>query len=122
MFIFSKQAWASEPPTSNTLRSPERCPALAAPQQNRNSPPTIATGKDTEETHFPLGTDIPKTFNAPLGGYDYVKRDVMIPMRDGIKLHTVIVVPKGANPDPLSSEPLKPSVPAFFNCFLVQKN
>ena len=26
---------------------------------------------------------------------DYVKREVMIPMRDGVKLHTVIVVPKG---------------------------
>lgn len=28
--------------------------------------------------------------------YDYLKRDVMIPMRDGVKLHTVIVVPRGA--------------------------
>jgi putative CocE/NonD family hydrolase len=28
--------------------------------------------------------------------FDYEKREVMIPMRDGIKLHTVIVVPKGA--------------------------
>ena len=27
-------------------------------------------------------------------GFDYVKRDVMIPMRDGVKLHTVILVPK----------------------------
>jgi putative CocE/NonD family hydrolase len=27
--------------------------------------------------------------------FDYQKRDVMIPMRDGVKLHTVIVVPKG---------------------------
>ena len=29
--------------------------------------------------------------------FDYVRRDVMIPMRDGVKLHTVILVPKGAN-------------------------
>ena len=29
-------------------------------------------------------------------GFDYEKRDVMIPMRDGVKLHTVIIVPKGA--------------------------
>src|SRR5258705_12936114 len=27
-------------------------------------------------------------------GFDYVRRDVMIPMRDGIRLHTVILVPK----------------------------
>ena len=29
-------------------------------------------------------------------GFDHVRRDVMIPMRDGVKLHTVILVPKGA--------------------------
>jgi putative CocE/NonD family hydrolase len=40
-------------------------------------------------------SDIPKTFTTPTSGYDYVKRDVMIPMRDGVRLHTVIVVPKG---------------------------
>ena len=38
----------------------------------------------------------PKHFVAPTASYDYVKRDVMIPMRDGVKLYTVIVVPKGA--------------------------
>ncbi len=29
-------------------------------------------------------------------GFEYEKRDVMIPMRDGVKLHTVIIIPKGA--------------------------
>ena len=33
--------------------------------------------------------------------FDYIKRDVMIPMRDGIKLHTVIVLPKGAKNAPM---------------------
>src|ERR1035437_756890 len=42
------------------------------------------------------GNDIPKTFTAPAADADYVKRDVMVPMRDGVKLHTVVVVPKGA--------------------------
>ncbi|HEY6990320.1 MAG TPA: CocE/NonD family hydrolase [Bryobacteraceae bacterium] len=46
-------------------------------------------------------SDIPKNFVAPTASYDYVKRDVMIPMRDGVKLHTVIVVPKGANNAPI---------------------
>ncbi|HEY3457711.1 MAG TPA: CocE/NonD family hydrolase [Bryobacteraceae bacterium] len=46
-------------------------------------------------------SDIPKNFVAPTANYDYVKRDVMIPMRDGVKLHTVIVVPKGANNAPI---------------------
>ncbi len=47
------------------------------------------------------GGDIPKTFTVPETHYDYVKRDVMIPMRDGIRLHTVIVIPKGAKDAPM---------------------
>jgi uncharacterized protein len=34
-------------------------------------------------------------------GFDYVRRDVMIPMRDGVKLHTVILLPKGAKRAPI---------------------
>jgi putative CocE/NonD family hydrolase len=34
-------------------------------------------------------------------GFDYVRREVMIPMRDGVKLHTVILVPKGAHDAPI---------------------
>src|SRR6478752_1893343 len=45
--------------------------------------------------------DIPKVFAAPTANQDYVKRDVMIPMRDGVKLHTVIVLPKGARNAPM---------------------
>src|ERR1700751_659143 len=47
------------------------------------------------------GSDIPKTFHAPTDRYDYIKREVMIPMRDGVKLQTVIVVPKGAHDLPI---------------------
>jgi putative CocE/NonD family hydrolase len=49
----------------------------------------------------PIAPDIPQTFVAPTATYDYVKRDVMIPMRDGVRLHTVIVVPKGARNAPM---------------------
>jgi len=45
--------------------------------------------------------DIPKSFTPPTSDYDYEKREVMIPMRDGVKLHTVIVVPKGARNAPI---------------------
>ncbi len=41
------------------------------------------------------GGDIPAQFVPPTAGQDYVKREVMIPMRDGTKLYTVIVYPKG---------------------------
>jgi putative CocE/NonD family hydrolase len=40
--------------------------------------------------------DIPADFHTPTGQDDYVERDVMIPMRDGAKLYTVIIIPKGA--------------------------
>jgi uncharacterized protein len=46
-------------------------------------------------------SDIPKQFVAPQSGYDYTKREVMIPMRDGVKLFTVIVIPKGATNAPI---------------------
>src|SRR5262245_50374471 len=49
----------------------------------------------------PLTPDIPPRFEAPTAANDYVKREVMIPMRDGVRLHTVIVVPKGARNAPL---------------------
>jgi len=50
----------------------------------------------------PVGTpDVPKKFAAPNTDYDYVKRVEMVPMRDGVKLYTVIVIPKGATHAPI---------------------
>jgi putative CocE/NonD family hydrolase len=49
----------------------------------------------------PLAPDIQAKYQPPTAGYDYVKRTVMIPMRDGVKLYTVIVVPKGATHAPI---------------------
>ena len=49
----------------------------------------------------PLTPDIPAKFEAPAGDADYAKRVEMIPMRDGVKLYTVIVVPKGARGAPI---------------------
>src|SRR6202140_2822826 len=45
--------------------------------------------------------DIPKSFTPPTSDYDYEKREVMILMRDGVQLHTVIVTPKGARNAPI---------------------
>ena len=45
--------------------------------------------------------DIPKSFTPPTSDYDYEKRESMIPMRDGVKLYTVIVVPKDARNAPI---------------------
>lgn len=45
--------------------------------------------------------DIPDHFVRPTDRNDYVRREVMVPMRDGVKLYTVIVIPKGAHGAPI---------------------
>jgi hypothetical protein len=45
--------------------------------------------------------DVPEEFNAPKHDYDYTKRVEMVPMRDGVLLYTVIVIPKGAKHVPI---------------------
>jgi uncharacterized protein len=49
----------------------------------------------------PMKPDVPADFTVPRTDFDYVKREVMIPMRDGVKLYTVIVIPKGARRAPI---------------------
>lgn len=41
-------------------------------------------------------SETPENFKPTNYGFEYERRDVMIAMRDGIKLHTVILVPNGA--------------------------
>ena len=53
-----------------------------------------------QQSPAPAG-DIPPGFAYPIEARDYVKREVMIPMRDGVKLYTVIVIPKGATNAPI---------------------
>jgi putative CocE/NonD family hydrolase len=49
-----------------------------------------------------MAPDVPSAkFEVQMPGADYVKRIVMIPMRDGVKLYTVIVVPKNAAHAPM---------------------
>ncbi len=49
----------------------------------------------------PQQADIPPSFAVPKADYDYVKREAMIPMRDGVKLYTVLVLPKGVKNAPI---------------------
>ncbi len=48
-----------------------------------------------------LPSETPAKLEPTNDGFDYDRRDVMIPMRDGVKLHTVILVPKGAKGAPI---------------------
>jgi uncharacterized protein len=48
-----------------------------------------------------LPNETPATFSPRVDSFDYTKREVMIPMRDGIKLQTVILIPRGAHHAPI---------------------
>ena len=48
-----------------------------------------------------LPSETPASIQPVTDGFDYVKRDVMVPMRDGVRLHTVILVPNGARSAPI---------------------
>ena len=46
-------------------------------------------------------SETPENFTPKTDSYDYVRRKEMIPMRDGVKLKTIILVPKGAQDTPI---------------------
>ena len=48
-----------------------------------------------------LPSETPDAFVPRVDSFDYVKREVMIPMRDGVKLQTVILIPRGAHRTPI---------------------
>ena len=57
-------------------------------------------GKPTPRSES-LPSEIPDDVKTVTDSFDYTRRDVMIPMRDGVKLHTVILIPKGASHAPI---------------------
>jgi putative CocE/NonD family hydrolase len=48
-----------------------------------------------------LASETPPAFTARDASFDYVKREVMISMRDGVKLQTIILIPRGAHRAPI---------------------
>ena len=48
-----------------------------------------------------LPSEMPARFEPTSDGFDYARREAMIAMRDGVKLHTVILVPTGARRAPI---------------------
>jgi uncharacterized protein len=62
---------------------------------------TVSAGLCAEDPPKPLypqyPSETPTKFTPVTDTWEYDLREVMIPMRDGVKLHTVIVVPKGAS-------------------------
>jgi putative CocE/NonD family hydrolase len=57
-----------------------------------------AATADPPKAQYPdYPSETPDEFKPVADSYDYTLRDVMIAMRDGVKLHTVILIPKGAS-------------------------
>jgi putative CocE/NonD family hydrolase len=48
-----------------------------------------------------LPSERPEKIELTNYGFDYTRKEVMIAMRDGVKLHTVILIPKGAKGAPI---------------------
>ena len=46
-------------------------------------------------------SETPEHFQVITSSFDFDRREVMIPMRDGVKLHTVTLVPKGSHRAPM---------------------
>jgi uncharacterized protein len=56
-----------------------------------------AAAQDVAPSRYPgLPSEMPAKIQPATDSFDYSRREVMIPMRDGVKLHTVILVPKNA--------------------------
>ncbi len=82
--------------------------ALAAPlSAETHLTAAVQPGGDIPKAFRPAGPtvpksgDIPERFSVPRRDFQYVRREVMIPMRDGVKLYTVLIVPRGAGKFPI---------------------
>jgi putative CocE/NonD family hydrolase len=58
----------------------------------------LAAPAMTQQT---LPSETPASFVPRVESFDYTKREEMIPMRDGVKLKTVILIPRGAHRAPI---------------------
>jgi putative CocE/NonD family hydrolase len=64
----------------------------------------LATGAafaQTQSVAPAYPSESPARFTPVMSSFDFERRDVMIPMRDGVKLKTVIWIPKGAHRAPI---------------------
>ena len=80
----------------NTLASPLRFVFLACALL---APALTASPAAAQTSTLPSET--PAKFTPATSSFDYVRREVMIPMRDGVRLHTVILIPRGAHRAPI---------------------
>jgi putative CocE/NonD family hydrolase len=61
----------------------------------------LSLKKSTDDFSEDSDSDIPEKFTPKTDIFDYTRREEMIPMRDGVKLKTIILVPKGIQNTPI---------------------
>ena len=71
-------------------------PVAPAPSTSSSAAPSASAPKYPD---YPSET--PSTFKPTYDGWDFVRREAEIPMRDGVKLHAVLLLPKGAKRAPI---------------------
>ncbi len=72
-----------------TFLAPVAVALMFVQSPKAQNPPSPPAGQS-------LPGETPASFRPVTESFDYARRDVMIPMRDGVNLHTVILVPRGA--------------------------
>src|SRR6266850_6057539 len=87
--------------TKNILRSLTLLAAVLVVLSLFIEPVNAQTPQQSPTTSPTLPSERPEKFEPTNDGFEYVRRDVMIPMRDGVKLHTVLLIPKGAQRAPI---------------------
>ncbi len=82
--------------------------ALSAPlSAETHVQPAVQPGGDIPRNFkeavppIPKRGDIPRRFAAPRSEFQYERRELMIPMRDGVKLYAVLILPKQAGKFPI---------------------
>jgi putative CocE/NonD family hydrolase len=78
--------------TFGGLVAPATAQPAGAPPAGKPAPPAMYPG---------LPSETPAHFTPATGAFDYTQREAMIAMRDGVKLFTVILVPRGAKGAPI---------------------
>jgi uncharacterized protein len=63
--------------------------------------PDSTASRPAPATYPALPSETPTKFEPTYDGFEYERREVEIPMRDSVRLHTVILVPKGARGAPI---------------------
>ncbi len=83
------------------MRPTRFAPPAADSRAARRRSAALRAGAAPASPGSGLPSETPAKFKPTHVGFDYERREAMIPMRDGVKLHTVILVPKGAKGAPM---------------------